>query len=112
MPRADYGELSKKHEALNAQVQAMQQTAHDEKVALSLNNALKARVIAPASVEYHKAQCSAGKASPTKTRPWLNKRTGQTERVLLGIDPGWVRPAICSAWWGWTQRRFYPAHNP
>ena len=58
MPRTDYDELSKKHEVLNAQVQAMQQAAHDEKVALSLNNALKAKVITSASVEYHKAQCS------------------------------------------------------
>ncbi len=27
-------------------------------------------------------------AGYTKTRPWLNKRTGQTVQVPLGIDPG------------------------
>ena len=47
----------------------------------------------------------AGKAPPTKTRPWLNKRTGQTERtgqtgrVPLGIDPGWdTNPGKVRRW--------------
>ncbi len=30
-----------------------------------------------------------GKPPTNKTRPWLNKRTGQIERVPQGIDPGW-----------------------
>ncbi len=31
----------------------------------------------------------ASKPPPAKTRPWLNKRTGQTSQVPVGIDPGW-----------------------
>ena len=57
----------------------------------------------------------AGKAPPTKTRPWLNKRTGQTGctgqtgRIPLGIDPGWdTNPGKVRRWVltkrGWARR--------
>jgi SPP1 gp7 family putative phage head morphogenesis protein len=29
------------------------------------------------------------RAPPTKTREWVNPRTGEVERVPVGIDPGW-----------------------
>jgi len=29
------------------------------------------------------------KAPPTRTREWINKRTGEVTRVPIGIDPGW-----------------------
>ena len=59
---------------------------------------------APRAFGENKRRGGAGKAPLAKTRPWLNKRTGQTERtgqtgrVPRGIDPGKARRHAMAGW--------------
>ena len=66
---------------------------------------------APQTLGENKRRGGAGKAPLAKTRPWLNKRTGQTERtgqtgrVPRGIDPGKARRHAMAGWGKYSGRK-------
>ena len=60
---------------------------------------------APQILGENKRRGGAGKAPPTKTRPWQTERTGQTGRVPRGIDPGKARRHAMAGWGKYSGRK-------